>query len=135
MTVLETIRLVGTEFASMADSDIQKWIELVEPLVSKKRFGKLYEQAVAYLVCHKLKMAGLGGSQSGGSGSVLPPISETARIASMSEGESSISFGSSQQSNTAADAEFGLTSYGMQYLSLRRGVIVPIICSGESGDE
>ena len=51
----------------------------------------------------------------------------------MSEGGSSISFGANQSSNLATDAELGLTAYGVQFLQLRRMVIVPIHCSGELG--
>lgn len=135
MTAIEIIRLIGTEYISVADETLAQWVELVSPLVSKKRFGKLYEQAIALLVCHKLKMAGVTGNSSGSSGTVsIPPITQTAGISSLSEGETSVSFGSSSSSNTASDAEYGLTSYGMQYLTLRRGVIVPITCSGERSE-
>lgn len=53
-------------------------------------------------------------------------------VGSVSEGGSSVSFGANQSSNLAADAELGLTVYGVQFLQLRRSVIVPIHCSGES---
>ena len=52
-------------------------------------------------------------------------------VSSVSEGGSSISFGASQSSNLAPDAELGLTAYGLQFLSIRRMVIVPIHVSGE----
>ena len=52
-------------------------------------------------------------------------------VGSVSEGGSSVSFGANQASNLAADAELGLTVYGVQYLQLRRSVIVPIHISGE----
>ena len=54
MTVIEIIRLIGKEFASVQETDLEKWIEITEPRVSKKQFGKLYEQALAYRVCHKM---------------------------------------------------------------------------------
>ena len=125
MTAIEIIRLVGPEFSTTTDVTLQKWIEVVTPMVSKQRFGKFYEQAIAYLACHKLKMSG------GGSSDVIPAITDTVRISSMSEGETSVSFGGSQQTNLGTDAEFALTVYGMQYLTLRRAVVVPITCSGE----
>ena len=56
-------------------------------------------------------------------------------VGSVSEGGSSISYGANQSSNLATDAELGLTVYGVQYLQLRRMVIVPIHCSGEIIDE
>ena len=127
MTAVEIIRLIGGEFKSMDDEIINKWIEVVRPMVSKKQFGKLYEQGLAYLVCHKMKMGGLGESPLGDLGSIGVGFA----IGSVSEGGSSISFGANQSSNLATDAELGLTVYGLQFLQLRRSVIVPIHSSGE----
>lgn len=127
MTAIEIIRLVGGEFKGVDDATLEKWIEVVRPMVSKKQFGKLYEQGIAYLVCHKLKMAGHGENPLGDIGTIGIGFA----VGSVSEGGSSISFGANQSSNLAADAELGLTSYGVQYLQLRRSVIVPIHCSGE----
>lgn len=129
MTAIEIIRLIGTEFKDVEDGTLEHWIELTKPLVSKKQFGKLYEQAIAYLVCHKLKMAGNGQNPLGELGAIGIGFA----VGSVSEGGSSVSFGANQSSNLATDAELGLTSYGLQYLSLRRSVIVPIHCSGELG--
>lgn len=127
MTVIETIRLVGSEFKDVPDTELEQWIELVSPMVSKKQFGKLYEQALAYLVCHKMKMTGKGENPLGELGTIGIGFA----VGSVSEGGSSISFGANQSSNIATDAELGLTAYGVQYLSLRRMVIVPIRCNGE----
>ncbi len=129
MSVIETIRLVGSEFKDVPDAELEQWIALVLPMVSKKQFGKLYEQALAYLVCHKMKMSGLGENPLGELGAIGVGFA----VGSVSEGGSSISFGANQSSNIATDAELGLTAYGVQYLSLRRLVIVPIRCGGESG--
>ena len=127
MTAIEIIRLVAEEFKDTPDSELEQWIEIVRPMVSKKQFGKLYEQAIAWLVCHKMKMAGKGDNPLGDLGTVGVGFA----IGSVSEGGSSISFGASQSSNLAADAELGLTAYGVQYLQLRRLVVVPIHISGE----
>ena len=113
MKAIQYIRLIGKEFISLTDAELHLWVEMVRPMVSRKQFGKLYEQAIAYLVCHKLKMAGYGEN----------PLGDM--------GGSSISFGANQSSNLATDAELGLTAYGVQFLQLRRMVIVPIHCSGE----
>ena len=127
MKAIEIIRLVGEEFKEIPYEDLKDWIEIVRPMVSRKQFGSLYEQALAYLVCHKLKMAGKGDN----------PLRELGKIgigftvSSFSEGGSSVSFGANQSSNIATDAELGLTAYGVQFLTLRRQVIVPIHCGGE----
>lgn len=128
MTAIEIIRMIGHEFADIENDTLDKWVELVKPMVSKKMFGDLYEQALAYLVCHKLKMAGHGENPLGD----VNAFSVGFGVGSVSEGGSSISFGANQSSNLATDAELALTSYGLQFLSLRRMVIVPIHCSGES---
>ena len=39
MTAVEIIRLIGGEFKSMDDETINKWIEVVRPMVSKRQFG------------------------------------------------------------------------------------------------
>ena len=127
MTAIEIIRLIGTEFAPVKEADLEKWIEVVRPMVSRKQFGNLYEQGIAYLVCHKLKMAGHGENPLGDIGTIGTGFA----VGSVSEGGSRISFGTNQASNLAADAELGLTVYGVQYLQLRRSVIVPIHVSGE----
>ena len=54
-------------------------------------------------------------------------------VGSVSEGGSSVSFGANAASMLTKDAELGLTTYGVQYLSLRRMVVVPIRCGGEEG--
>lgn len=129
MKAIQIIRLIGKEFEGVTDTVLKKWIEIVGPMVSKKQFGKLYEQALAYLVCHKLKMAGHGDNPLGELGAIGTGFA----VGSVSEGGSSISFGANQASNLAADAELGLTGYGVQYLQIRRSVIIPIHCGGESG--
>ena len=55
MTTIETIRLFGAEFEDVDNETLEKWIEVVKPLVSKEKFGKLYDNALAYLVCHNMK--------------------------------------------------------------------------------
>lgn len=129
MTIIDAIHLIGPEFDDLALNQLEHWVELTSPLVSKKLFGNLYEQAVAYLTCHKMKMAGLGAASPLGD---VGTIGVGFAVGSVSEGGSSISFGANQSSNLMTDAELGLTAYGVQFLTLRRSVIVPIRCSGES---
>lgn len=128
MTAIEMIRLVGEEFKEISDEELGKWVELVSPYVGRKQFSKFYEQALAYLTCHKLKMAGKGTNPLGELGTIGIGFA----VGSVSEGGSSISFGANQSSNIVTDAELGLTAYGVQFLTIRRLCIVPIHCSGES---
>ena len=62
MEALDIIRKTMPEFEKVDDDTIKTFISLAEPLISKKRFGKLYEQALAYLSAHKMKQRGLGTS-------------------------------------------------------------------------
>lgn len=124
MDAFETIRKTMEEFADVPDDTVQTFISLAEPLISKKRFGKLYPQALAYLAAHKMKMSGLGKTIGIGT------IGDTIGLSSVSEGETSVSFSNNQAGNMATDSEFGLTVYGMQYLNLRKRCIVTIVSAG-----
>ena len=130
METIDIIRVIGKEFASVPDSELELWIEIFSPMVSKKQFGKLYHQALAYLICHKMKMSGGGENPLGEQFGNLNALGFA--VGSVSEGCSSISFGASQGSNLANDAELALTAYGLQFLTLRRMCIIPIRISGES---
>ena len=125
MHALQIIRLVATEFNDLNDETIVNWLELTKPMVSRKRFGKLYEQALALLTAHRLKMAGYGDSS-------LGTIGDSLRVGSYSEGETSVSFTVNQATNLTVDAELALTPYGLEYLSLRRLVIIPLRSAGEA---
>lgn len=109
----------------MPDKEVSDWLHLTAPIISEKRFGKLYEQAHAFLTAHRMKMAGLGDNSFGS-------IADTMRVGSYSEGETSINFTTSQVNNLMPDSELSLTQYGLSYLSLRRLVIIPIVSAGEA---
>ena len=123
MTVVEMVRLISdNEFENMSDEEILAWDEFVSPMVSKKQFGRLYNHAKALLICHKMKMAGLGENSLGALGS----IGNSFVASSVSDGGSSISFANGGASNIATNAEYGMTVYGMQYLQILKMCVVPI---------
>lgn len=126
MKALEIFRLVATEFNDMDDSKVTTFIELYSDQISEKRFGSTYQKALAYLTAHKLKMAGYG--DNGASGK----IGDSLRVGSYSEGETSISYTTGQTANLQVDAEYALTTYGLEFLTLRRNAIIPIISAGEA---
>lgn len=117
-------RQIATEFEALDDELVEIWMDLTSPLISKKAFGKLYDQALALLTAHRLKMVGYGDNFYGTVGDAL-------RIGSYSEGETSVGFTVNQGTNLQIDAELALTPYGLEYLSLRRLVIVPVRSAGE----
>lgn len=127
MDAFGIIRATMKEFSEVSDDDVKVFIGLAEPLISKRRFGKKYEQALAYLAAHKMKMGGLGVKIGNGT------IGDTIGLSSVSEGETSVSFSNNQAGNTSADAEYGLTVYGMQFLQLRRSCIITIVSAGVNG--
>ena len=129
---LSTFRIVALEYAKETDETVEKWIELTKPLVSKKQFGSVYEQALALLTAHRMKMAGVGieptedalaDVNSIGMGGLM-------RVGSYSEGSVSISFGQNASSLSQLNAELGLTEYGVQYLTLRRMRVIPLTLAG-----
>lgn len=125
MTTLETFRLIANEFKEVPDDDIEDFIELVKPLISEKKFGNTYTMALALLTAHKLKMAGYGDISTG-------RVDDALRVSSYSEGEVSISYSVSQSGNISVDSEYTLTTYGLQFLGIRRSKIIPIISAGEA---
>lgn len=138
MEALQIFRIVASEFADIPDEDVtdpdtgnvttyglKTYLELYADQISEKRFGKTYQKALAYLTAHKLKMNGYGNSENG-------TIGDSLRVSSYSEGETSISYSTNQQSNLQVDAEYALTVYGLEFLTLRRNAVVPIISAGEA---
>ena len=121
---VKIFRMVATEFETLDDDTVKSWVDLTEPLISQKVFGKLYAQALALLTAHRLKMAGQGNNQYG-------TVGDSLRIGSYTEGSTSISFSVSQGTNLTVDAELALTQYGLEYLTLRRLVVIPIRSAGE----
>lgn len=116
--IVEILKRVGAEFSDLSDADLLFWVELQKAAISEKKFGADYPLAVALLACHAMKMAGNGDAS-------LGKISDTGRLASVSEGGVSISFASSTAS-ASGDAEFQLTSYGLQFIAIRSRHIIPI---------
>lgn len=131
-STLNVFRLVASEFDGVDSDTVCLWFDLTAPLVSRKLFGKLYDQAVALLAAHRMKLSGKYEDDTDGSGEGLQigSIADTMRVSSYSEGSTSVSFNNSV-STLEKDADLALTTYGTQYLSLRRLVIIPIRCSGE----
>lgn len=137
MKALDIFRMVAKEFSDIPDNDkvddsgeiiqygVQSFIDLYADQISKKRFGTAYEKALAYLTAHKLKMNGYGDTGTG-------TIADSLRVGSYSEGETSISYTTGQQTNLQTDAEFALTVYGLEFLTLRRNAVVPIVSAGEA---
>lgn len=133
MTALEVFRLTAAEFAEVDDETVLQWLDLTAPLVSRRQFGKLYDQALALLAAHRMKMSGAYDSAESdeGGGVNLGSVADSLRIASYSEGSASVSFYNGGASSESGGGDFGLTVYGTQFKALQKMVIIPIHCSGE----
>lgn len=137
MEALDIFRMVAKEFADIPDENVtdendkvtvygvKSYISLYSDLISEKRFGSTYNKAVAFLTAHKLKMNGYGNNENGTIGDAL-------RVSSYSEGETSISFSTNQSTNLQTDAEYALTVYGLEFLTLKRLAVIPIVSAGEA---
>lgn len=123
MTIEETVRMIAPEFKETDSETLGKWTELVSPLVSKKVFGKSYNMALALLCCHKMKINGLGVE------SEMCSIADMMSVSSYSEGSVSIGFSTSQTNNLLSDAELALTVYGLQFLQLRKSMVIGVTVS------
>ena len=119
MDQLTLLRTIAPEFEELEDTVLQTWLDLTQPLVSKSAFGAAYEQAVAYLAAHRMKMAGLGAEGAFGN------IADRTGVVSYTEGATSVSFGNNT-GVAGAESSLSLTTYGMEYLRLKQ-TIIPIM--------
>lgn len=129
-SALEIFRLIAAEFKDIGDEEVKGMLELCEPLVSKRRFGRVYQQALALLAAHRFKLAGKGQSVLGGASAGLAGAAAGFGLASVSEGSTSVSFNTANM-NTGDDSWYALTAYGLEFLNLRRLFIMSITSAGE----
>ena len=130
---LDIFRIVAAEFKDMDDATVEVWIDLTAPLISRNRFGKIYEQCLALLTAHRIKVAQEAAASAEGDGvDDIGGVGAAFKVASYSAGGESISFNSSSlTAKPNPDAEFTQTVYGIQYLTLRDLYAIPIINAGE----
>src|SRR5215469_4446161 len=131
-TVRKAFRLVASEFEDVPDNMLKNWISLTEPFVSRKRLGNLWAQALALLTAHRMKLAGVGAKADPLADVADIGIGGLTRVSSFSEGSTSVSFNNSVTQFTNLNAEYSLTPYGIQYLSLLRITIASITSAGEA---
>lgn len=132
--VVSILKVIAPEYKGMNEDELRIWVELSEPYISESRFGSLYYQALAYLTAHKMSLNAPVKKTEEEGGSISTSVKDTMNVASFSEGSTSISFNnpstSSGGSSSSADAEYLLTSYGLQFLDICKRCIVPVVISG-----
>lgn len=135
-TSLDVFRFIAAEFSVVDDETVITWLDMTAPLVSRKRFGKMYQQALALLTAHRMKTANAGVSDNASDGDLsdVGGVGTAFKVGSYSSGGESVSFNTSAlTSRLSPDAEYTQTVYGVQYLTLRNLNIIPVINAGEGG--
>lgn len=116
MTALEIFRKAAPEFNSMTDEEVQGWFDFASPLVSSKRFGQLYNHALAYYAAHLIKLLQLQNDSSAASSVANLVVSER-------EGDLQRQYAS--PSEIPEDAVLLSTSYGRQFKDLAKRCRLP----------
>ena len=134
-SVLSIFRIVAPGFKGIDDETVNLWIELTDPLVSRRRFGRLHSQALAFLTAHRMYLADIGHEDEemvDGLNLGNLAAGKTRHISSFSEGKVSISFNHDQGDlDTEGDAYYGLSKYGIEFLKLRRKRVVSLVSAAE----
>ncbi len=105
------IKAFAKEFEGENDTRIELFVEYATAFVNENKWGRKYKLALILIACHLLTL----GDREGNGGPVTAE----------SVGELSRSYG---QTTGSEDPELASTSYGQQFLSLRKTlVITPLI--------
>ncbi len=108
------IQMLFPEFAAVDPSRITAFLGIAQTSMNVAVWGNAYDPGLAYLTAHLLKKSGPGGGVQGGTSTAGPLTQE--RVGELSRSYGAVDLGSA----SAADALLATTSYGMEYLRLRR---------------
>ena len=126
MTQLEIFRKIAPEFQQISDDEVQGMLDLVGDILSKKRFGKMYDRAVALLAAHQFTLQTLiANDENAGAATSLT----SGALVSEREGDLQRSYGGTSAGSGGSDMDSLLkkTVYGLQFLALRSMCIVPVM--------
>lgn len=126
MTQLEIFRKIAPEFQQISDDEVQGMLDLVGDILSKKRFGKMYDRAVALLASHQFTLQTMIASdENAGAATSLT----SGALVSEREGDLQRSYGGMASASSGDDMDSLLkkTVYGLQFLTLRSMCIVPVM--------
>jgi len=121
--IIRVIRSVAPEFKKVPSREIEDFIMIFYLLVGRRQYGAFWTLAMAYIICHKMKMQGLGDNTYG-------TIAESMRVASVGEGDVSVSYRIPNAAELGANAEFLNTIYGRMFLSIRYRAVDHTVYSG-----
>lgn len=112
----ENIKSIFPEFSGVSDTRIENFIEIAKLSLNEKVWGSSYGAGLSYLTAHLLKRSGPGGGVHGGTSSAF--------VASERVGELQRSYALPNfQGASAEDVLLASTSYGIEYLRLRRQIV------------
>lgn len=112
---------------TLTDEEFDIYIDLIEPMLSEQKFGKLYITAFAYLVAHHVVLRRLITNADGGSGVGASSISIVNTITSEKEGDLQRSYGTSVTNASGALDLLDKTYYGLEFKRIRAMCIVPVV--------
>lgn len=109
------------------DSVIQMQIDDTACEIDEGAFGCWFPKAQAYLTAHYITLDDMLGAENSGSEAGSAAIG---RVASESEGDTSVSYDFGFRASPGNDALLATTAYGQQYLEIRAKAIIPVLSSG-----
>lgn len=110
------IKSLFPEFSVVSETRMESFIEMAKLSLSEKAWGSSYGAGVSYLTAHLLKRSGPGGGVQGGTSSAFV---SSERVGELQRSYAFPNF----QGSSAEDAILATTSYGIEYLRLRRQVL------------
>lgn len=126
MTQLEIFRKIAPEFKQIPDDEVQGMLDLAGDILSKKRFGKMYDRAVALLAAHQFTLQTMiANDENAGAATSLT----SGALVSEREGDLQRSYSGMASSSSGDDMDSLLkkTVYGLQFLTLRSMCVVPVM--------
>lgn len=118
-------RLLAPDLSSVDDEQILAMRLLCEPMLNKERFGDLYEQALVYLVAHRLSYTNSIATGGAGSTGLI-----AGNIVSEKEGDLARSFGSAIGGGNGATSymdSLDKTAYGLEFKRIRDMCIFTVV--------
>ena len=120
--ILNTFRLVASEFNDVDNEQVDSMIELQGLRISQKAFGDKYDLAVAYLTAHAFKLDEMLKGGSASSGGLV-----SGAITTEKEGSISVGYAPPLLSRYNDGSLYAKTAYGLLFLELRSQCIVPVM--------
>lgn len=116
--VLAMVRVVASELDTIDDNTVLQYIDFAKTFVSERRFGPMYEKALAFYAAHLLTLKSITAAN-GATDATLT----AGAVTSEREGDLYRAYDYSGSSSSLLSK----TVYGKQYLELLKMCIVPVI--------